>query len=128
MIKNIAKGFFIPWKGSPPPKKQFPNYQMKTEDERFVDEEIVRLLQIGAIRKVCNAPRIVSPIDVVPKKDNKKRLIVDLRFVNQFIKLPRFKMENLHTALELIKPMDKFLKVDLKDTSMAGSTGNHKSI
>jgi ribonuclease HI len=115
MAHNIVQGFQIPWLKKPPPQKHFPNHNLNQEDELFVDQEILRLIQVGAVKEVKLKPRVISPIGVVPKKNNKKRLIVDLRFVNQHIALPSFKMENLQLAMDLVKPKDNFVKIDLKD-------------
>jgi hypothetical protein len=57
----------------------------------------------------------VSPIGVVPKKNGKKRMIMDLRFVNTFIATPQFKLETITTATKQLKPMDQMIKIDLKD-------------
>ena len=62
----------------------------------FVDEAVAELLVAKAIRQVYRTPAVVSPLGVVPKiGSNKFRLIVNLRYVNKAMVIPRFRMESL---------------------------------
>ena len=47
----------------------------------FIDKELEDLCKGGAISEVKNKPYCVSPLNCVPKKKGKLRLIVDLRYV-----------------------------------------------
>ena len=73
------------------------------------------LLQSGAIAKCSSAPQCVSPLGVVPKKRNKHRLILDLRHLNGHCDVPKFRYEDINTALELVEPEDSFITADLKN-------------
>jgi hypothetical protein len=81
----------------------------------FVSEEIHRLLNIGAIEKCEKVPKCVSPINVVPKRHNKYRLIIDLRHLNKHCEAPRFVNEDIRTVKQLIKKNDYLATIDLKD-------------
>ena len=58
----------------------------------------------------------VSPIFVVPKKDNKFRMILNLKNLNQFVEHNHFKMETLKYALTLVSQNCFFCSLDLQDT------------
>jgi hypothetical protein len=112
----IKSGFQIEWKNLPPPKTHLKNHPIKQQDLEFVSEEIGRLLQMGAISPVKRKKlTIINPIGIVPKKNGKKRMIIDMRFVNSFMKVPKFKLEDLRTAINLMEPLDWMIKIDLQD-------------
>ena len=67
-----------------------PNRQLSDNYQSFVDLELCRLLTIGAIETCNYIPQCVSPINVVPKRNNKLRLIIDLRKLNGYGDAPRF--------------------------------------
>ena len=62
-------------------------------------------LQTGAI-KIVNNSQYISKARLIPKKNGGFRLIVDLRFVNKFFKIPHFKIENLSLLQYVLKPND----------------------
>lgn len=71
---------------------------------------------MGAISPVKRKKlTIINPIGIVPKKNGKKRMIIDMRFVNSFMKVPKFKLEDLRTAINLMEPLDWMIKIDLQD-------------
>ncbi|GJP82308.1 hypothetical protein CLOP_g12561 [Closterium sp. NIES-67] len=55
----------------------------------------------------------VSPLNVVEQRD-KCRLILDLRKVNNYLDIPKFKYEGLNRVAELIRPGDWMFSIDLK--------------
>ena len=61
------------------------------------------LLATGCILKVDKRPFICSPLSVA-EGPNKKRLVVNLRYLNSF--LWKQKYEDLHTALLLFEKGD----------------------
>jgi hypothetical protein len=89
------------------------NHKLTPTQTKFVDNEITALLQCGAIACSIKQPRCVSPLGVVPKKNNKLRLISDLRQLN--CDVPKFRYEDISTALELVQPHDNFITADLQN-------------
>ncbi|CAP24397.2 Protein CBG03513 [Caenorhabditis briggsae] len=65
--------------------------------EEFLIVEIKRLEGEGVVVRVEEEPRCVSPLHVV-EQGKKKRMILDLRELNESLVPPRFKLENLKTA------------------------------
>ena len=60
-------------------------------------------------------PFCVNAIGCVPKKNKKLRLIVDLRPLNEHIKVPYFRQETIDTVCELVEFDDHFVSIDLKN-------------
>ena len=62
-----------------------------------------------------NAGEYISPIFSVPKNDNKVRLILNLKRLNEHVKSSHFKMDSIHTALTLVTDGCWMASLDLKD-------------
>ena len=74
-------------------------------------------LEKGAISKVILKSPLtgfLSNLFLVPKKDGGKRPVINLKGLNQFVRIENFKMEGLHTLRDLVKRRDWMTKVDLK--------------
>ena len=83
--------------------------------KKFVDEAVFQLLSAGAIQLVRQCPKVVSPLGVVTKiNSDKLRLIVNMRYVNKALVIPKFKMETLSSLEDLSKPFDFMVSFDLK--------------
>ena len=81
----------------------------------FVSQELINLQKTGAISQVNTKPQVISPLHCVPKKGNKLRLILDLRWLNQHITAPKFTNEGINVACDLIQTGDRLAKLDLRD-------------
>jgi len=59
--------------------------------------EILAMLKKGAIERVLNksSPGFYSLLFVIPKKNEKLRLVIDLRSLNRHIRREKFHMETL---------------------------------
>lgn len=81
---------------------------------RFVENAISELLEAGAVNQVnkCNLV-ICSPLHVVDN-GRKLRLIVDLRYLNSFLHVPKFKVDDLKALTDLFQAGDYMVKFDLK--------------
>ena len=114
-LSIISNGYSLPWESSPPPQFQSANHPMAHTHAAFVTTAIQELLDTGAA-SICTAaspPRCVSPLNVVEQKD-KKRLILDLRTVNSYLVIPKFRYEGLPRVAELIRRGDWMFTIDLK--------------
>lgn len=70
----------------------------------------------GAIREVPQrSEQFVSNLFLVPKKDGSRRPVFNLKALNAFVTLHKFRLENLGTVRTLIQPRDFLIKIDLKD-------------
>jgi hypothetical protein len=63
---------------------------------------------------VADKPFVVSPLGVVPKGEDKLRLILDLRYVNSFLQVVPFKYESIWSVVDLCQPKDYLFTMDLK--------------
>ena len=94
----ISKGYVLPLITEPPAYRQA-NQQSALEYKEFVTEAITDLLNNGCVQRVSTAPHVCSPLSVVHNAEGKKRLVVNLRYVNQFLNMDSFKYEDLRTML-----------------------------
>lgn len=51
----------------------------------------------------------------VAKKNHEFRLITELRHLNKFCSVPRFRKDHIRDAVRLVIPGDKFVIIDIKD-------------
>jgi len=114
LIKQwICHGAPIPF-SAPPPRFHLNNYNLTTTQADYITEEINKLLQAGTIKETSSAHNI-SPLGVVPKKNGKLRMILDLRRLNSFVSTPRFAMEDIRKVRPLLQMGDFMTSIDLKD-------------
>ena len=76
-------------------------------EEKFVDEQVEKCTEDEA---VC-----ILPIKCIPKKNQKLRLVVDCRYVNNYVVAPKFKQEGIEMVAEQIQAGDLLITVDLQD-------------
>ena len=92
----------------------FRNHPSAVEDV-FVCTEISKLLLSGAVVEVESEDLVVcNPLGVVRNSAQKRRLIMDLRYVNQYLRSCKFKYDDIHTAADLFHKDDWFFKFDYK--------------
>ena len=51
----------------------------------------------------------------VPKRNSQMRPVINLKYLNQWVEAPHFKMEGIATLKDLLRPGNWMVKVDLKD-------------
>jgi hypothetical protein len=111
----IAVGYQLPWANGPPASPYYAsNHPSAFQHASFLTQAVETLVQTGAVLAISKKPFAVSPLRVVPKGDNKLRLILDLRFVNSFLKVDPFKYESIRSVVDLCQPNDYLFTVDLK--------------
>ena len=111
----LAVGFRIPLGGRKPPAIHLLNRPLSPEHISFVHGEVHQLLSMGAISPCSTRPRVVSPLGVVPKKEGKLRLILDLTALNRYVRAPPFRMEDMRAVAAMTQPGDLGATVDLQD-------------
>jgi hypothetical protein len=118
VINVLTVGYMLPWINGPPPGPFVQkNHPSAFEFLKFVSEAVASLVVTGAASKVYERPWIVvSPlVQVVPKGIDKLKLILDLRYVNSFLRIDPFKYESLKAIFHLCKlQQDLLFSVDLK--------------
>jgi len=115
ILRWIENGVPLPLHNAPR-LRVLRNFHLDDLQVAFVEEELSRLLHLGA---VCPLGRLetphVSPIGVVPKKNGGSRLIIDMCLLNVSISPPHFKYEDLAALAPLLKEGDYMTTIDLKD-------------
>jgi hypothetical protein len=115
VLSVISVGYMLPWVNGPPLGPHFQkNHPSAFEHSDFVTEAVASLVITGAAMKVSFKPWIVSPLGVVPKGIDKLRLILDLLYVNSFLKVEALKYESLRSVPYLCQLKDLLFSVDLK--------------
>ena len=85
-------------------------------DQTLITEEVQELLTKQAIRESQLSPNsFISQLFLVEKKGGGQRPVVNLKALNNFVRLEHFKMEGLHILPDLIQTGDYMIKLDLKD-------------
>ena len=111
-VQNILKfGYFLPFKQYPPPCTER-NNASSLKERKFVEDSIRKLLLSGCIEQVSEKPYCVNPLTVAEGK--KLRLVLDLRNVNKYLNVDKFKYENLTTISDILEKGDFFINFDLK--------------
>ena len=90
--------------------------QMSLNEASALTLEIEKLLLKGVLVEVQHENgEFVSPIFTRPKKDGSRRLILNLKHLNNFVAYHHFKMESIQSATQLMKPNCWMAILDLKD-------------
>ena len=79
-----------------------------------MEEAIHELVSTRCVEQCSECPVVCSPLSVVVNRKGKKRLVLDLRYVNQFILMKKFKYEGLNMVPQLFCKGDFFHHVRLK--------------
>ena len=115
VLSIIRNGFRIPFIKIPP-LSSVP-IRMSQSSSPFLREEIENLLNKRAVERVQNpeTPGFYSRIFLVPKKNGKFRLILDLSLLNRYIEKQAFKMETVKSVRQAMRLNDWAVSIDLTD-------------
>ena len=94
----IRKGYVIPFYAEPTAHSRH-NQRSALASAEFVDRAVSELLCGGYVENVSSKPCICSPLSAVENAVGKKRLVLHLRHVNQFVWKQKFKYEDLRIAV-----------------------------
>ena len=77
-----------------PPNKDSTNNKSALTESKFVDEATNELITSGLVAELELALHVINLLSVSVQKSGKKRLILDLRHVNQYLAKQKIKYEN----------------------------------
>ena len=77
----------------------FKNNRSSLLHVEFVEETIQDLVESGRVVETKVPPRVVNPLSVSVQANGKKKLILDLRYVNKFLRKMHVKYEDWKTAM-----------------------------
>ena len=114
-ILKMVEGVVIEFSDVPPPGQNI--HMCFSQDQTdAIDTEMKELLRKKVVVPCSHsAGEFISPIFVVPKKDNKFRMILNLKKLNESVDHHHFKMETLKYALSLVSQNCFFCSLDLRD-------------
>ena len=103
------------WKSGPPPPKVIKQFPCTALAERIISRWVDNSLSKGEIVEVNTRPKVLSPIFILPKinQPNEYRTVIDLRFLNSFLRSRNFKVDSLDQALNAMTPSCWFTKTDI---------------
>ena len=110
----IEYGIHIPFVNEPQSFEQ-QNHTLNAKESNFVDNELSDLLLVNAIERLDYRPKCVSPLGVVPKKNNKLRLIHDLRVLNDCCRPSGFQYEDIRSVSKCVQAGDSLITLDIKN-------------
>ena len=113
ILDCINCGYHLPLKFMPPPYSS-DNHTSAFLQQQFVDDAVADLLKNRCAEQVNEKPYICSPLLVVSNSTGKLRLVLNLRYLNQFLHVVSFKYENLHIAALMFEEDEFLIKFDLK--------------
>ena len=116
-ILDAIKHYHIEFESEVPYQAQEPRHIYSSlSDKEVIDGEISKLLLKGVIERTGHTGNgFVSNVFVRPKKDGTYHMILNLKSLNEFVVYQHFKMDNILTALKLMRPKCFMASVDLKD-------------
>ena len=103
-------GYKLPLLSEPPSRVRH-NQQSALVNKEFVDQAISELLNDGCTCRVPSKPHVCSPLSIVTSAEGKNRLVINLRYLNQYLKRDAFKYEDLSTLMSIISPNDFYLNL-----------------
>ena len=92
ILQLIEKGYKIPFRYLPAPRMMNNNNSALRERD-FVEKSIIELLRYNRIYEV-EEPYMISPLSVAQDSRGKKRLILDLTYVNKFVWKEKIKFDD----------------------------------
>jgi len=115
ILDTIRQGYKIPFIHEPTRMIMTNNNSAYVHSD-FVEEAIQELLASSRISEVHNKAQlhVINPLSVSMQASGKKRLILDLRKVNQCLYKQKFKFEDYKQALAYFRPGCFLTKFDLK--------------
>ena len=94
----VKTGVRLPWRCIPRACKRQQRH-LEPIERQFLRDEITRMLKEGAITPTSRQDLVLNSIYTVPKKNGKRRAVINLRWVNSHLHRNNFKM----TTMRIVK-------------------------
>ena len=92
----------------------FRNNRSSLAHAEFVEDAIRELVESGRVVEVDVPPLVVNPLSVSVQASGKKRLLLDLRYINKCLRKMRVKYEDWKIALPYFATEAFMFSFDLK--------------
>jgi hypothetical protein len=113
-VIRAIKGFTLPFCTEPQQEVE-PKVSAVDETEFIESATCDLLIKAAIIESDDKVGQFVSNIFTVPKPDGSRRFIINLKKLNTFLDTPHFKMEDIRTAITLVRPNVFMTVIDQKD-------------
>jgi hypothetical protein len=115
ILSWIVFGFCLPFSGERPPEYYHANHPGAFEYAPHVTAAVLSMMAAGVCALVDSRPWICSPLNMIPKTTpGKFRLLLDLRFLNTFLRKLKFKYESVRDAAFAFKENDYMFNIDME--------------
>ena len=118
VVQVLRSGYIIPFH-SPPPLSStlipLPSYTPSSIQGIALAAAVKDLLSKGAIEPASSGPGFYSRLFVTPKVTGGWRPVIDLSFLNRFVRLSHFRMETAQSVLQSLRSGDWLISLDLQD-------------
>ena len=112
-IKVSSQGYALPFTSEPEPTT-FRNNLSALDNTDFVTKEILDLLDSGRVREAdFSEVHNLNPLSVADNGD-KLGLILDLRYINKFLQVPKFKCKDIRLIKDQFNIWDFIFKFDIR--------------
>jgi len=93
ILEIVKNGYKIPLLETP---NQFysKNNKSALENKKFVTDSISEMISLGTLKQVTKLPHCVNPLSVSTNSSGKKRLILDLTYVNEHVFKEKIKFDD----------------------------------
>ena len=98
IIDWMVQGYKLPLLSLPEPFEKA-NHKSAMESKYFVSSALTDFVSNRCVLEVDSVPRVCSPLSVVTNSSGKKRLVIDLRYLNGHLLKENFKYEDLRLAI-----------------------------
>lgn len=114
VLSVVRRGYKIPFIKKPTLSLSPQFFKQSTNP--VLEEEVQKLLLKRAVESINpEDPGFYSRIFLVPKKNGKWRLVIDLSRLNKFLNIQSFSMETVNKVRNSIYPNDWAISLDLTD-------------
>ena len=121
MVQVLRYGYIIPFH-SPPPLSStsipLPSYTPSSIRGIALAAAVMDLLSKGAIVPALSGPGFYSHLFVTPKVTGGWLPVIDLSYLNRFVRLSHFHMETAQSVLQSLRSGDWLISLDLQDACL----------
>lgn len=80
-----------------------------------MDKLINQMLEMNVLEPAALSPSFISPMFLIPKNDGSQRPIFNLKRLNYYVDVQKFRLINMQKISEFLQPNDWLVKIDLSN-------------
>lgn len=113
-LLQVISGYKIPFQSKPPlVLPRFISSRYQTAPSPQMDQIVNSMLVENILECAPETPSFLSTLFLTPKSDGSMRPIFNLKRLNQFVKVTKFRLISVHRIPDFLQPNDWMVKVDL---------------